>query len=89
MPSLRHSYRPRALLIAMAVTLTQTEARMAMTAHNSGKELALLCGRMFPEESDNIEKYVGGLSDMIHGSVMVSKPKTMQDAIEFATELID
>ncbi|GJZ87154.1 uncharacterized mitochondrial protein-like protein [Tanacetum coccineum] len=27
--------------------------------------------------------------DMIHGRVMTSKPKTMQDAIEFATELMD
>ncbi|GJX55670.1 putative reverse transcriptase domain-containing protein [Tanacetum coccineum] len=53
------------------------------------QELALLCGRMFPEESDKIKKYVGGLPDMIHGSVMASKPKTMQDAVEFATELMD
>ncbi|GKC49145.1 reverse transcriptase domain-containing protein [Tanacetum coccineum] len=53
------------------------------------QELALLCGRMFPEESDKFEKYVGGLPDMIHGSVMASKPKTMQDAIEIATELMD
>ncbi|GJZ75174.1 reverse transcriptase domain-containing protein [Tanacetum coccineum] len=53
------------------------------------QELALLCGRMFPEESDKIEKYVGDLRDMIHGSVMASKPKIMQDAIEFATELMD
>ncbi|GJW89485.1 hypothetical protein Tco_0164825 [Tanacetum coccineum] len=45
-------------------------------------ELDLLCGRMFPEESDKIEKYVGGLPDMIHGSVVASKPKTMQDAFE-------
>ncbi|GKD17296.1 putative reverse transcriptase domain-containing protein [Tanacetum coccineum] len=45
--------------------------------------------RMFLEESDEVEKYVGGLPDMIHRSVMESKPKTMQDAIEFATELID
>ncbi|GKC29319.1 putative reverse transcriptase domain-containing protein [Tanacetum coccineum] len=44
---------------------------------------------VFPEESDKIEKYVGGLPDMIHGSVMASKPKTMQDAIEFSTELMD
>ncbi|GKA36171.1 putative reverse transcriptase domain-containing protein [Tanacetum coccineum] len=36
-----------------------------------------------------VEKYVGGLPDMIQGSVMASKPKTMQDAIEFATELLD
>ncbi|GKB66521.1 putative reverse transcriptase domain-containing protein [Tanacetum coccineum] len=53
------------------------------------QELALMCGRMFPEESDKIEKYVGGLPDMIHGSIMASKPKTMQDAVEFATELMD
>ncbi|GKA56443.1 putative reverse transcriptase domain-containing protein, partial [Tanacetum coccineum] len=32
---------------------------------------------------------VGGLPDMIQGSVMASKLKKMQDAIEFATELMD
>nr|GFB19730.1 hypothetical protein [Tanacetum cinerariifolium] len=53
------------------------------------QELALLCGKMFSEESDKIEKYVGGLPDMIHESVVASKPKTMQEAIEIATELMD
>nr|GFA12448.1 hypothetical protein [Tanacetum cinerariifolium] len=53
------------------------------------QELALLCGRMFSEESDKIEKYIGGLPDMIHGSVVASKPKTMQEAVEIATELMD
>ncbi|GJT48180.1 putative reverse transcriptase domain-containing protein [Tanacetum coccineum] len=53
------------------------------------QDLALMCARMFPEESDKIEKYIGGFPDMIHRSVMASKPKTMQDAIEFTTELMD
>ncbi|GJT77902.1 putative reverse transcriptase domain-containing protein, partial [Tanacetum coccineum] len=53
------------------------------------QELALMCDRMFPEEIDQVEKYVGGLPDTIHGSVMATKPKTMQDAIEFATELME
>ncbi|GJV32957.1 putative reverse transcriptase domain-containing protein [Tanacetum coccineum] len=53
------------------------------------QELALLCGRMFLEESDKIENYVGDLLDMIHGSVVASKPKTMQDAVKIATELMD
>ncbi|GJS92367.1 hypothetical protein Tco_0799335 [Tanacetum coccineum] len=44
---------------------------------------------MFLEESKKIERYVGGLPDMIHGSVVASKPKTMQEATEIATELID
>nr|GFA97126.1 hypothetical protein [Tanacetum cinerariifolium] len=53
------------------------------------QELALLCGRMFSEESDKIKKYIEGLPDMIHGSVVASKPKTMQEAVEIATELMD
>ncbi|GKD29586.1 hypothetical protein Tco_1240364, partial [Tanacetum coccineum] len=44
---------------------------------------------MFPEESDKIEKYVGGLPDMIHGSVVASEPKTMQEATKMAIEVMD
>nr|GEV46180.1 hypothetical protein [Tanacetum cinerariifolium] len=53
------------------------------------QELALLCVRMSPEDSDKIERYIGSFPDMIHGSVVASKPKTMQEAIEMATELMD
>ncbi|GJV29231.1 reverse transcriptase domain-containing protein [Tanacetum coccineum] len=53
------------------------------------QELALMCGRMFLEESNEVEKYVGGLPDMIQGSVMASKPKTMQDEIEFENDRMD
>ncbi|GJU07540.1 putative reverse transcriptase domain-containing protein, partial [Tanacetum coccineum] len=49
-----------------------------------------MCARMFLKESDKIEKYVSGLPDMIHESVMASKLKTNHlDAVEFATELMD
>nr|GEW43435.1 hypothetical protein [Tanacetum cinerariifolium] len=41
-------------------------------------ELALLCERMFSEESDKVEKYVGGLPDMIHGSCNTPKYTSMQ-----------
>nr|GEW90931.1 putative reverse transcriptase domain-containing protein [Tanacetum cinerariifolium] len=53
------------------------------------QELELMCWRMFLEESNKVKKYVGGLSDMIHGSVMDSKPKTMQEAIKIANDLMD
>ncbi|GKB40843.1 putative reverse transcriptase domain-containing protein [Tanacetum coccineum] len=53
------------------------------------QELALMCDRMLHKESDKIEKYADGLPNIIHGSVIASKPKAMQDAIEFATELMD
>nr|GEU42182.1 hypothetical protein [Tanacetum cinerariifolium] len=41
------------------------------------------------EEIDKVERYVSGLPNTIHGSMMPTKPKTMQDAIEFATKLMD
>ncbi|GJT31272.1 hypothetical protein Tco_0911547 [Tanacetum coccineum] len=39
------------------------------------QELALLCDRMFPEETDKIERYVGGMPDPIYSSVVASKPR--------------
>ncbi|GJV31512.1 hypothetical protein Tco_1391912 [Tanacetum coccineum] len=75
--------------VAYAMTWTNLKKKITDKYCPRGEELALMCARMFPEESDKIEKYVGGLPDMIHRSVMASKPKTMQDAIEFATELMD
>nr|GFC46826.1 hypothetical protein [Tanacetum cinerariifolium] len=36
-----------------------------------------------------VERYIGGLPDLIHGSVAASKPKTMQEATKMATGLMD
>nr|GFC86588.1 hypothetical protein [Tanacetum cinerariifolium] len=41
------------------------------------------------EESDRVERYIGGLPDIIHGSVAALKPKTMQEATEMVTGLMD
>ncbi|GJT17634.1 hypothetical protein Tco_0876340 [Tanacetum coccineum] len=53
------------------------------------QELALLSDRMFPEEADKIERYVGGMPDPIYSSVVASKPKTMQEAIEMGICLME
>nr|GEY68966.1 putative reverse transcriptase domain-containing protein [Tanacetum cinerariifolium] len=53
------------------------------------QELALLCTRIFLEESDEIKRYVGGLPEMIRGNVMSYEPKSMQKAIEFANDQMD
>ncbi|GJS18685.1 putative reverse transcriptase domain-containing protein [Tanacetum coccineum] len=77
--------------VAYAMTWTNLKKKMTNKYFLRG-EVKKLEGEMWNlkvKESDKIEKYVGGLLDMIHGSVMASKPKTMQDAIEFATELMD
>ncbi|GJU52818.1 reverse transcriptase domain-containing protein [Tanacetum coccineum] len=36
-----------------------------------------------------IEKYISGLPDNIHGNVMSARPKTLDDAIELANDLMD
>ncbi|GJW52472.1 putative reverse transcriptase domain-containing protein [Tanacetum coccineum] len=53
------------------------------------KKLEFKMWNLKVKEIDQVEKYVSGLPDTIHGSVMATKPKTMQDAIEFATEPMD
>nr|GEW54463.1 hypothetical protein [Tanacetum cinerariifolium] len=53
------------------------------------QELALMRGRMFPEESDKVERYVGGLPNMIQRNVMSYQPKTTKKAIEFANDQMD
>nr|GEY71296.1 hypothetical protein [Tanacetum cinerariifolium] len=45
------------------------------------QELALFCGRMFPEESDEIERHVGRLPEMIQGNAPRS-PEYVPDPIE-------
>ncbi|GJT05581.1 reverse transcriptase domain-containing protein [Tanacetum coccineum] len=61
-----------------------------MSYNQRFQELVLMCDRMFPEESDVVEKYVGGLPDMIHGSVKASKPKDKcRWHVEFARNLMD
>nr|GEX62694.1 hypothetical protein [Tanacetum cinerariifolium] len=41
------------------------------------------------KESDEIERYVGGLPEMIRGNVMSYEPKSMKKAIEFANDQMD
>ncbi|GJV73021.1 reverse transcriptase domain-containing protein [Tanacetum coccineum] len=53
------------------------------------QELALMCGRMFHEESEEVEKYVDVLPDMIRQNVMSYQPKMMEKAIEFANDQMD
>nr|GEW17835.1 hypothetical protein [Tanacetum cinerariifolium] len=43
------------------------------------QELALLYVRIFLEESEKIKRYVGGLPDVIHRSVVASRPKTINN----------
>ncbi|GJR60420.1 putative reverse transcriptase domain-containing protein [Tanacetum coccineum] len=52
------------------------------------QELALMCGRMFPEESDEVEKYVEWTPrNYPGGGTWISyRPQTMEEVIEFAND---
>ncbi|GJU67015.1 putative reverse transcriptase domain-containing protein [Tanacetum coccineum] len=51
--------------------------------------MKMMTDKMLLEESDQVEKYVGGLPDNIQGNVMSARPKTMQEAIELANDLME
>ncbi|GJR81760.1 reverse transcriptase domain-containing protein [Tanacetum coccineum] len=91
MKMLTDKYCPRSEIKMLEIEIWNLKVKgtdvVSYTQHF--QELALMCGRMFLEEFDQVEKYVGGLPDMIQGSVMASKPKTMQEAIEIANDLKD
>nr|GFA95741.1 putative reverse transcriptase domain-containing protein [Tanacetum cinerariifolium] len=53
------------------------------------QELALMCTKFLADETKKVDKYISGLSDNIHENVMSAKPKTLDETIELANNLID
>nr|GFA57192.1 putative reverse transcriptase domain-containing protein [Tanacetum cinerariifolium] len=84
-------YCPRGEIKKLEVELWNLKVKgMDITSYTlCFQELTLLCGRVFPKESVEIERYVGGLPEMIRGNVMSYEPKSMQKAIEFANDQMD
>ncbi|GJT20430.1 hypothetical protein Tco_0890367 [Tanacetum coccineum] len=84
-------YCPRGVIKKLEIELWNLKVKGIDVASYTLRfqELALMCGRMFHKESDEVEKYVGGLPDMIRGNVMSYQPNTMEKAIEFANDQMD
>ncbi|GJZ29705.1 putative reverse transcriptase domain-containing protein [Tanacetum coccineum] len=76
----------------VAYVMTWTDLRNKMTdkycPRNEMKKLDVEFLNLKVKGPD-VTGYVGGLPDMIQGSVVASKPKTMQEATEMASELMD
>ncbi|GJW31906.1 putative reverse transcriptase domain-containing protein [Tanacetum coccineum] len=53
------------------------------------QELALMCTNFLADEIEKVDKYISGLPDNIHGNVMSARPKTLDEAIELANDLMD
>ncbi|GKC92319.1 putative reverse transcriptase domain-containing protein, partial [Tanacetum coccineum] len=53
------------------------------------QKLTLICTKFVANETGKIDKYVSGLPDNIYGNVKSSKPKTLDETIELANDLMD
>nr|GEV28917.1 hypothetical protein [Tanacetum cinerariifolium] len=53
------------------------------------QELALMCTKFLANETEKVDKYISGLPDNIHGNVMFARPKTLDETIELANDLMD
>ncbi|GJW50504.1 putative reverse transcriptase domain-containing protein [Tanacetum coccineum] len=67
----------------------KTLMRMMTTKYCPRNKIKKLEIKIWDLKSDVVEKYVGGLPDMIQGNVMSTKPKTMEEAVEMANNLMD
>nr|GFC10121.1 reverse transcriptase domain-containing protein [Tanacetum cinerariifolium] len=65
-------YCPRGEIKKLEVELWNLEVKGTdvISYNQRFQELALMYARMFPEELDKINKYIGGLPDMIYESVI-------------------
>nr|GFA56759.1 hypothetical protein [Tanacetum cinerariifolium] len=53
------------------------------------QELALMCTKFLTDETEKVDKYISGLPDNIHGNVISARPKTPDETIELANDLMD
>ncbi|GJX36607.1 putative reverse transcriptase domain-containing protein [Tanacetum coccineum] len=53
------------------------------------QELTLICTKFVANETEKVDKYISGLPDKIYGNVKSARPKTLDDTIELANDLMD
>nr|GFB33058.1 reverse transcriptase domain-containing protein [Tanacetum cinerariifolium] len=68
---------------------THTQDNASQTYTQRFQELALMCTKFLTDETEKVDKYISGLPDNIHGNVMSARPKTPDETIELANDLLD
>ncbi|GJS05879.1 putative reverse transcriptase domain-containing protein [Tanacetum coccineum] len=53
------------------------------------QELTLICTKFVANETEKVDKYISGLPDNIYGNVKSARPKTLDETIELANDLVD
>ncbi|GJV96757.1 putative reverse transcriptase domain-containing protein [Tanacetum coccineum] len=53
------------------------------------QEPTLICTKFVANETEKVDKYINGLLDNIYGNVKSARPKTLDETIELANDLMD
>ncbi|GKF35246.1 reverse transcriptase domain-containing protein [Tanacetum coccineum] len=53
------------------------------------QELTLICTKFVANETEKVDKYISRLTDNIYGNVKSVRPKTLDETIELANNLMD
>ncbi|GJV64745.1 putative reverse transcriptase domain-containing protein [Tanacetum coccineum] len=53
------------------------------------QKLTLICTKFVANETEKVDKYISGLPDNIYGNVKSARPKTLDETIELANDLMD
>ncbi|GJZ95883.1 putative reverse transcriptase domain-containing protein [Tanacetum coccineum] len=53
------------------------------------QELTLICTKFVANETEKVDKYISGLPNNIYGNVKFARPKTLDETIELANDLMD
>nr|GEZ97929.1 hypothetical protein [Tanacetum cinerariifolium] len=69
--------------------LTWWNSHMRAVGHDVAYAMPWAALKRMTTKAKKVERYIGGLPDMIHGSVKASKPQSIQEAIEFSAEMMD
>ncbi|GJX94021.1 putative reverse transcriptase domain-containing protein [Tanacetum coccineum] len=72
-----------------AYAMTWEVLKKNMTDKYCPQELTLICTKFVANETEKIGKYISGLPDNIYENVKSSKPKTLDETIELANDLMD
>ncbi|GJV29676.1 hypothetical protein Tco_1386124 [Tanacetum coccineum] len=72
-----------------AYAMTWEGLKKKMTDKYCLLELTLICTKFCANETKKINKYIRGLPDNIYGNLKSSKPKTLDETIKLANDLMD
>nr|GFC55848.1 hypothetical protein [Tanacetum cinerariifolium] len=72
----------------LGAALTWVKGNDVATYTQRFQELALICTKFLANETEKVDKYISGLLDNIHRNVMSARPKTLNETIELANDLM-